>query len=80
VRSVSRRVDGAGSVKVMMAIMIEVMNKMSIGHGAQLGVHALMSIGGLQGCRGIEMDRSCGHNCAEKWRQGGRVEVPAPAV
>jgi hypothetical protein len=64
-------VDGAGSVKVMMAIVIEMEDKMSVGHGAQLGVHTLMSIGGFQGRRGIEMDRSCGHNCAEKWRLGG---------
>jgi len=72
VRSVSNRVDGAGRVKVMMAMMIVIKNKMSVGHGAQLGVHTLMSIGGFQGCRVIEMDRSCGHNRAEKWRQEGR--------
>jgi hypothetical protein len=75
VRSVRRRVDGAGSVKVMMA-MIEKENKIPIGHGAQPGVHTFMSIGGFQGRRGKEMDRSCGHNCAEKWRQG--VESGGP--
>jgi len=64
-------VDGAGRVKVMMAIMIVIKNKMSVGHGAQLGLHTLMSIGGFQGSRGIEMDRSCGHKCAEKWRRKG---------